>query len=906
MTSATIRSGARYHFRHQILMSLTPGTRLGASDVVALIGVGGMGEVYRARDPRLKRDVAIKVLPDDLAADPEQLARFQREAEILASLNHPHIGGVYGLEHHGGAIAIVLEFVEGDTLADRIARGPVPLDEAIGLARQMAEALEAAHDRGVIHRDLKPANIKVRSDGTVKVLDFGLAKLVDASPFHGGDSQPASTTRAAMTRSGVILGTAAYMSPEQAKGEPVDARGDIWALGCVLYEMITGRAAFAQQTITETLARIIEREPAWEALPANTPSTVRRFLQRCVEKDPRNRFHAAADVRIAIEDALVAREDGAQADHWRPVRNMTVVASLAAAAVCLVAAVVMWSTTRRAPDLGSFRLDVNTAPTRDRASFALSPDGKKLVFVALDQEIPRLWLRHLDQTDPQRLVGTEGASLPFWSPDSRSIAFFAEGWLKRLDLTGASPQLLAQARNAMGGSWNHDDVLVYSPNAASPLMTVPANGATTPTVLTRLSPGEVSHRFPSFLPDGNRFLYLALTSAPQDQALYVGSLSKGATNERHRIMAVPSAADYAEGGNLLMVRDGQLVAVPFDLQGATASGDAIPLAREVASDQQRQRGAFSVSASGLVAYRAGTTTSVVTELAWIQRDGRVTTTLPMQGYPALTADGRYIAVSQLSLSRTRSNTDIWMMDAARGTPRQFTFDSAFDISPVWSPDGSRLVFSSNRKGVFDLFEKPVSLAHDERPLLETSDNKFPVDWSPDGRVVLFVGENAVTGDDLCTVSIQEQNRVCLLTENFAESQGQFSPPDGRWLAYRSNESGRWEVYLRPYPGPGSKQRVSRDGGLQPRWRRDGKELFYIAADSRLIAVPIQESPDGASLDVGRPTPLFTARLASPSNQQFGYAVDRTGQRFLMWTGAEPPAATPITVVLNWQQAGRAR
>jgi dipeptidyl aminopeptidase/acylaminoacyl peptidase len=429
-------------------------------------------------------------------------------------------------------------------------------------------------------------------------------------------------------------------------------------------------------------------------------------------------------------------------------------------------------------------------------------------------------------------------------------------------------------------------------------MRVSADGGT-PTAITRLSSGEVSHRFPAFLPDGQRFLFLVLTSAPEDEGVHLGSLSDGMRDTRHRLMAVNSAAEYAAPGYLLMVRAGTLTAVPFDAREGTVPGDAVVLASQVATDHQRERGAFSVSATGLLAYRMGEVMAPVTELAWLRRDGSVMSAIPAPGFPALTRDGHHIAISQQTLLRTFSNTDIWLIDVARGVPRRFTFDPAFDVNPVWSPDGSRLVFGSNRKGVFDLFEKPVSFTVDERVVLESPENKVPNDWSPDGTVLLFVNENATTGDDLWTVSVHEPHTaVSLLGGSHGESQGQFSP-DGRWLAYRSNETGRWEIYVRAYPGPGSQQLVSRGGGVQPRWRRDGKELFYIAADGRMMAVPLQLASERDTLDVGIPVPLFAAQLAYPSNQQFGYAVDPTGQRFLVWVGADQTSMTPITVVQNW-------
>ncbi len=875
-------------------MALTTGTRLGPYEILGPIGSGGMGEVYRARDGKLDRDVAIKVLPDVFAADPERLARFEREAKALAALNHPNIAAIYGLEDGPDVKALVLELVEGPTLADRIAQGPIPVAEALPIARQIAEALEAAHEHGIIHRDLKPANIKVRADATVKVLDFGLAKVVDVSPIDGGVLQEPALTRSAMTQAGVILGTAGYLSPEQAKGMTVDTRADIWAFGCVLYEMLTGRAVFAQKTVAETLARIIEREPAWEALPANMPPSLSRLLHRCLEKEPKRRLHAAADVRIAIEDVLVAHDSGAFAVSRTARKGTTVVAWMVASVAIVVAIVLASSTARRAaPTLPALLLDINTAPTTDPLSFALSPDGRQIVFVALEQQTPRLWLRQLDQPDAMPLTGTDAAAQPFWAPNGRSIGFFADGLLKRIDLTGGLPQVLAHARNPMGGAWNRDDVILYSPFAASPLRRVAATGGT-PAAITRLSTGEVSHRFPAFLPDGRRFLFLVITGAPEDEGVYLGSLDGPDT--RDRLLAADTAAVFAPPGHLLAVRQGGLIAVPFDPRGGTVSGEPITVASHAAHDQGR--GAFSVSTSGLVAFRVSGETPEA-KLVWIDRAGSIISTLSGQGFPGLTRDGQHITTTQRTMSHTLSNTDIWLIDIPRSEPRRFTFDPAFDISPVWSPDGSRIVFASNRHGAFDLFEKPVSFARDERVLLNTPDNKYPVDWSPDGRDLLFVNESGVTGDDLWTLPLHEpQTPVPFLNGSGAESQGQFSP-DGRWVAYRSNQSGRWEILLRRYPGPGSQQLVSSSGGIQPRWRRDGKELFYVGANRRLMAVPIHLPSEGDAVETGVPVPLFTAQLADPANQQFGYAVDPHGQRFLMSIVAERTSTTPITIVQNW-------
>jgi eukaryotic-like serine/threonine-protein kinase len=876
-------------------MPLAASTRLGPYEIVAPLGAGGMGEVYRARDAKLGRDVALKVLPPLFAADPDRRARFTREAHVLASLNHPNIAAIYGIEETEGITALVLELVEGPTLADRIARGPVPIDEALKLATQIADALDAAHEKGIVHRDLKPANIKVTEDGRVKVLDFGLAKALtdEAAP----DASLSPTMTAMASRLGVIVGTAAYMSPEQAKGKPVDQRTDIWAFGCVVYEMLTARSAFAQDTIPDTLARVISHEPAWEVLPSRTPPGVRRLLHRCLEKDAGRRLHCAADVRIAIEDAAITSDTNTVFVEQTPRRIAVVVPWLVAVAATALAVTFVWFNARRhEPDLLPLRLDVTAMPTTDPASFALSPDGRRLVFVATERHTAELWVRELDQAEPRRLANTEGASHPFWATSSRSIGFFAGGLLKRFDLGGGRPRVLAQARNPMGGAWNRDDVILYVPYASSPVMRVPASGGTS-TAITQLAAGELSHRFPSFLPDGHRFLLLVITDTPENEGVYLTSID--APHERRRILSVESPAEYAAPGYLLAVRDGALVAVPFDIRNEKVSGDPMTLSDHVFSTD-RGGSAFSISASGLLAYRIGAQVASTPELEWIRRDGSLITALPAQGYVALTRDGQRVAVSQQASARTPFLTDIWLMETARRVPQRFTFDSRFHVNPVWSPDGSRLAFASNRSGVFDLFEKPVDFTRDERILLKTTANKFPTDWSPDGRVLLFVNEDAVTGDDLWTMSMAEPHTpVPFVAGSYAESQGQFSP-DGHWVAYRSNESGQWEVYVRPYPGPGTQQLVSRAGGIQPRWRSDGKELFFIAGGRQMTAVSIELPSPGRPLVVGAPVLLFTAWLADFSNQQFGYAVDPGGQRFLMNVRVdETGTTTPITVVQNW-------
>jgi eukaryotic-like serine/threonine-protein kinase len=889
-------------------MALAPGTRLGPYEITAQIGSGGMGEVYRATDTNLDRQVAIKILPDAFAHDPERLARFEREAKTLASLNHPNIAIIHGLERADGIRALVMELVEGPTLADRIAQGPIPLGEALPIARQIAVALEAAHEQGIIHRDLKPANIKRRPDGTVKVLDFGLAKALESMSARGVDATISPTVMvtspAMMTGIGVLLGTAAYMSPEQARGKSVDERTDIWAFGCVLYEMLTGKRAFPGEDVSETLATVIKGEPNWDLLPANTHSAVQRLLRRCLQKDASNRLHDINDARLEIQEAQATPDRDvtittASASVHRRERVAWTLLAIAALALVTLAVPATLYVRQATPEPVITRLDVVTPPTTDAFAFALSPDGRQLVFVANGERDSRLWLRPLDQTTAQPLADTEGATFPFWAPDSRAVGFFADGKLKRINLTGRAVQVLADAPQARGGTWNADGVIVFAPATNTALVRVAASGGAVAPV-TRLALGQGSHRWPQFLPDGRRFLFSMATGLPETHGAYIGSLDGG---EPMRVISAETAAAYAAPGYLLLVSQGVLSAYPFDVARASVTGEPIVVEQAVGTDDGAFHSAFSVSEQGVLAHRAGVGSK--RQLAWVDRRGAIAA-IGSPDESAMTNPELAPNGQRLALSRTaQGNYDVWLIDLGRGVPNRFTFDSALDFDAIWSPDGSQIVFRSTRRGSSDLFRKPANGTVEEQPLLITPDNKSSLDWSQDGRFVLYSMQNPKTASDIWALPMTgERKPFAVLESTFDEIEGQFSP-DGRWLAYASNESGRYEIYIRTFPEVGGKWQVSAAGGTQPRWRRDGRELFYVAPDTRLMAVTLRLKPDANLPEAGTPVALFPAGLATGPNTAFNahaqYAVAPDG-RFLVNMASDNGITAPITIVHNWTAA----
>jgi Tol biopolymer transport system component len=888
-------------------VSLSAGSKIGPYEIVGVLGAGGMGEVYRARDMRLKREVALKILPASFASDPDRLARFQREAEVLASLNHPNIAAIYGFEEaaaatgseHAAIRALVMELVDGETLAERIARGAIPIDEALPLAKQIAEALEAAHEQGIIHRDLKPANIKLRPDGTVKVLDFGLAKLSEAnalnSPHVSNEpnalSMSPTITSPAMTAVGVLLGTAAYMSPEQAKGKPADKRSDIWAFGCVLYEMLTGRRAFAGEDVSDTLATVLRGHPEWTVLPADTPTAVHRLLRRCLERDRRHRLADVADAQLELRDALSVQErDRAAATASRPER----LAWAAALVLCTAVAAMLAWVLRPVPITPEMRLEIATPPTADVGSLAISPNGQKVVFAARTQGRPQLWLRSLDSADARPLAGTDLGTLPFWSPDSRSIGFFADGKLKRVDIDGSSPQVLADAGLGMGGAWHPDGTILFVPRAGSPVLRLSA-GAGAPAAVTKFDVRHVAHRHPRFLPDGRHFLYYVV-GAPEVSGVYVGQIDG---SESKRLLDSEAAAVYAASGQLLFVRQGVVYAQDFDLSRLALTGEPFLVADGIAIGLM-QSAALSASASGPIVYRTGSVVSQ-RQFVWFDRSGKevgnVGTLDPADPRdPSVSPDGSRVAMTRT----TAGSSKIWILDSVRGVLDPLTSnDLGTSLFPSWSPDGSHIAFSFTPKNsdVFgsDLYQvRTTDPAHAER-LYGSPGPDNPTDWSPDGRFLLF----RQTTDIWALPLTGDKKAFPVVATDAAERDGQFAP-NGQWIAYQSDESGQFEIYLAQFPGGGGKRRVSTNGGAQVRWRADGAELFYIGLDDRLMSVPVKFNASG-EVEIGSPTPLFATRIggAVQAVVRQQYIVSRDGQRFLMNTVPEQRMA-PITVIVNWK------
>jgi Tol biopolymer transport system component len=874
-------------------MTLAPGTRLGPYEIVAPLGAGGMGEVYRAHDTKLKRDVALKVLPDSFACDPDRLARFTREAQTLASLNHPNIAHIYGLETSGGVAAIVMELVEGDDLSKRIARGAIPLDEALPIAKQIAEALEGAHEQGIIHRDLKPANIRVRPDGTVKVLDFGLAKALEPPGEPSAEVMNSPTLTARATRMGVILGTAAYMAPEQAKGRTVGRRADVWAFGAVFYEMVTGSRAFPGEDVSDTLAAVLRGEPDWARLPATLSPALGTYIRRCLHKDQRQRIHDIADVRLALEGAFETDppQTTAPAPPAATRGRLAWMIALGIAAVVIAALAVpalrsLWQTPPLEPPVMRFTI---APPDGVRLTSApmISPDGTRVVFAGGGA----LFVRPLDTLAAQRLPATEGAGFPFWSPDSRSIGFFASGKLKKVDVAGGPAVAICDAPDGRGGAWSRTGVIVFAPTLATALQQVSADGGTpAPATTLNAVTQAISHKWPQFLPDGKHFLYFTVAAAGST-GIYVTSLgSKTST----LLVLTDARAEYAPPGDLLFLRGTTLMRQPFDTAALRLTGDAAPAAEDIALPGSNDA-AFSVSHTGVLAYSTGQD-AALRRMVWVDRRGGTTPLALASGFydsPALSPDGQQIVL----IVRDATGSHLWVYDIARGTLGKRTFDGRDNSLPIWTRDGKFLTFG--RSG--SLMRVRADGSGTAEPLVTDAQLpgvKVATSWSPDSRLLAL--QSGQPGD----VVVRDADGTLhpTLTTSAGEREGRFSP-DGRWLAYRSNETGRWEVYVQSYPQGRGKWQISTDGGGQGMWAQTGRELFYKRGNQMMVV----DVELGAAFKAGTPRVLFDMPLpdrAPDDPDRFGVTPD--AQRFLVLTTetAEKTAASPptITVVLNWAQA----
>ncbi len=881
-------------------MSLTPGTTLGSYEVVGLVGAGGMGEVWRARDKRLGREVAIKALPPVFARDPERLARFEREARILASLSHPNVAGIHGLEDIDGTRYLILEFVDGETLAGRIARGPISIREALEIGLQIATALEVAHESGIIHRDLKPANVKLTPAGTVKVLDFGLAKGTAAAgeSSSGMALSQSPTITLAMTGEGLILGTAAYMSPEQARGKAVDRRTDIWAFGCVLYECLTGRQLFEGETVSDLIARILEREPDWNTLPEGTPARLRDLLKRCLDKDAKHRLRDIGDARLEIEGILAdftssfrpAKVAPRRMARLLPALTWAGVAGLAVTAGFLLARGGSGSRPAERVVRFSFRQPPATTGFADPNDLAVSPDGRLLAFVAVDSTgTGALWLRSLDSMAPRVVAGTENATLPFWSPDGRHVAFFADGKLKRIPLDGGRAEVLCDANNGRGGSWGRRGDIVFAPAGEGPVFRVSERGGEV-TQVTALDTArhESAHRFPRFLPDGEHFLYASVPPKQGKHDIFLASVKGGAPK---LLLTAESAPVYADPGYLLFLRGETIAAQRFDADRHKLSGEPIPLPDAPAPSFTVSSPAFAVSPSGVLAYLSGGRPN--TQLVWLDRAGnrigRVPTAPGRDEFHAISPDGSRLASVR---SPNASETDIWILEMARGTLSRFTYGGAFFSNPIWSPDGRRLIYESNRSGRWDLYMRAIAGSGEEEPIYQSqSFFKHPADWSSDGRHVVFEQLDEKTGWDVWRLDMETREAKPFLRSPFNERFGSFSG-DGRWLTYFSDESGRGEIYVQSFPDASEKHQISTNGGIFPLFRQDGTEIVFLGGDFVSVqSVAVETAP------MFRPAVPRTLFRLPTGVAAFDVTPDF--QRFLLSIPEDENQTGELHVVLGW-------
>ena len=869
-----------------------------------------MGVVWRATDSTLGREAAIKILPDQFALDAERLTRFEREAKLLASLSHPNIAGVFGLHAADGVRFLAMEMVKGEDLAERIKRGPLPVDEALATARQIAEALETAHENGVIHRDLKPANVRVTADGTVKVLDFGLAKALESGPSTASIAPGLSPTVTSVgSIAGVILGTAAYMSPEQARGRPVDRRTDIWAFGCVLYEMLTGVRPFDGETVSDSIAKILQTEADLSKLPAGTPRAARELIARCLEKDPKRRLRDIGDARIALEDALRAGPDkapaavapAAAAPPKRAVLPWIVAAVAVVAAIALLVLPRSGADRPSAPRASFFSLN---APPGVRfedlaADIAVAPDGSAVVVAAPSPDgTPRLYLRRLDDPAWKVLAGTESASMPFWSPNSRSIGFFAGPKLRRISVAGGAPEAICDAAAGRGGAWGADDVIVFAPGSSGPLMQVKASGGqVTPATELDASRGEAGHRFPRFLPDGKRFMYATIPARDGAHESYLATLG---SKDRTLVIGSDGVPSFAPPDHLVYNRNLTLFEQSFDPATGKLSGEPRAIVSAGEARGLLAHPSSSVAGTGVLAFVPLTDENKT--LTWFGLDGAEQETLPMTpgNYEEVrfSPDGTRAAVAKyLPQESPTAGCDVWIVDLARKTESRFTSNPGFEFGATWSPDGRSITFASNVSGTYQLMRLPSEGAG--APVAITKPHgltQTPLDIAPDGKTMTFEMQEPNTGYDIWIADPTGAAPPVPYLVTSANERAAMISPDGKWASYVSDESGKEEVYVQSYPRPGSKLQVSNGGGGVPVWSRDGKRLFFVTSDRSLMAAVVTP---GDARRVAPPVKLFRF-----PRQVFGYDVPRDGKRILAAIAANDEAGRSIGLVLNWGELGR--
>ncbi len=876
-------------------MALANGLRLGPYEVLEPLGAGGMGEVYRARDTRLDRTVAVKVLPAHLASNPSLRQRLEREAKALSSLSHPHICGLFDIGQQDGVDFLVMEHLEGESLAVRLAKGPLPLDELLRYSLQIADALDKAHRKGVIHRDLKPGNIMITKAGA-KLLDFGLAKATDSTLAGNAEVSRSPTASRPLTAEGTLMGTFQYMAPEQLEGKEADVRSDIFALGAVLHEMATGKRAFSGTSQASLIGAIMNTDPPpISTMQPLTPPAFDRVVKACLAKDPEDRWQTAHDVVIELQWVL---EGGSQVGLPAPVsarrrqRERIYWAALALAVLAATGFAIGF--VRRAPRPAPV-VRFQIAAAEDFTFIgtpSLSPNGRMIAFDARDASgEQRVWIRLLDALAPRALAGTEGATRPFWSPDSRFVAFVASGKLKKVDVTGAPPQTLADTPSGSDGSWSREGVILLDGRGADPILRIPAaGGEPKPEVTSKPGSDVVGVGWPQFLPDGKHFLYVVVGRGGTSK-LMVRALD---SQDSKLLLETPSRVQFVEPGYLLYVKEDTLVAQRFDAKRQALLGESVPLSEGLGIDAVGLAH-FTASGDGTLVYRAGQTRN--RRLQWVERSGKE---LEAIGDPAEwgdvwpSPDGKRLVVD---VSERSTRPDLWIRDLARGTNTRFTFDPASEIAPLWSPDGRRVVFSSNRKGVFNLYEKDAAGTGEERELLASESLDIASDWSRDGRFLLLYSQHKDTGWDILALEMQgEKKATPIVKTRFAEMRPGLSP-DARYMVYQSDESGRPEIYVVDFPSPSSKWQVSTAGGRQPYWSASGKEIFYLSLDNALMAVGVE---GGATFTAGTPERLFPARL-QPGTLRTQYRPSPDGKRFLTLAPLGRDSIMPMTVVLNWTE-----